>query len=107
MMVESDPRGLEETMNRGAVDHLVVAIMAGVTFVNLVISQLPPVKDNFRAKKAVKVCEVEFLARDCERYVELLSKSEVLELIKDDKMPVEIKNYGYIYKKDGVELAGR
>ena len=68
-----------------------------VAAVLIAISQLPAVKDDFRAKKAVGVCNSEELAADCDKYVSSLTKDEVLDLIRDDEVPIKRLNYGNLY----------
>lgn len=57
------------------------------------ISQLPAVKDDFRAKKAVILCEEGYRdveVTDCSVMVEGMSKEAILAYIKDD---IEVPQY--------------
>jgi hypothetical protein len=67
----------------GAVEHLVIALWWAVLGVNVVISQLPNVKDNFRAKKAQTLCEQGYKGVSCSD-VATMNKAEILAYIKDD-----------------------
>ena len=62
---------------------LIPTIWLGMSAILITHSQLPSVKDNFRAKKAVKMCVAEGNA-NCENYVRSLSKDAILAYIKDD-----------------------
>ncbi len=64
-----------------------------------VYSQMPHVKDNFRRKKAVGMCEDEG-GIHCQEMVDGMVDEDVLAYIKDDKVPLQINNYGYITRKD-------
>jgi hypothetical protein len=74
---------LKKLNKRGAVEHLVIALWWATLGVNVVISQLPKVKDNFRAKKAQALCEQGYKGVTCTA-VSTMNKEEILAYIKDD-----------------------
>ena len=63
-----------------------------VTGLMIAFSQLPFVKNDFRAKKAQKLCQQGYRGISCEQ-VDGMDKAEILAYIKDD-IPADVRSNG-------------
>lgn len=54
-------------------------------------------KDSFRERKANEFCVAEGkTSEECKVIISQMSKSEILDYIRDDDVPPQIDNYGYV-----------
>lgn len=55
-------------------------------------------KDSFRARKANEFCVAEGVhtSDQCKAIVTQMSKDQILDYIRDDDVPPQIDNYGYV-----------
>lgn len=72
---------------------VVPSIFITIALLNIGVSQLPSVTDNFREKKAIELC-VTSGGCDCEKMVSIMDKKAILAYIKDDEVPTKTLNYG-------------
>jgi len=72
-------------MKKGFVDLCVAEIVVVAVTIGAIV-YLPFSVPKFRVRKAVEKCEAVEKNIDCKAYVDLMSKEEVLDYIKDDEV---------------------
>jgi hypothetical protein len=97
-------KGIADILFAGGVASAAGSSFLAFSVLMMALALNPKVSHDFRIKKAIGMCEETGMI-NCQEHVKSMSESGLLNYIRDDELPADSLNYGYIYAADGVEVA--